>query len=147
MRITIASVNDGKNYLVNEEQANAYGRIFRTVVWDSIADPSELLAKATEQVSSIGQLTQSIEVNAVDISPLNDDVNTFRIGRKVRVVSSPHGIDNIFSVEKLSIDLMKPESNKLTLNKTFTSFTEQSNSTSHTISNLVKEVFKENHWR
>lgn len=139
-RITIASVNGGLDYLVNEDQADVYGRIFKTMTWDDVTEPANLLTKAQSHLTSIGMLTETIELKAVDISPLNDDINSFRLGTKVRVHSSPHGINETFTIEKLSIDLMKPESNKLTLGATRKTFTEQSGSTSSEIISIGQKV-------
>ena len=139
-RITIASVNGGLDYLVNEDQADVYGRIFKTMTWDDVTEPANLLTKAQSHLSSIGMLTETIELKAVDISPLNQDINSFRLGTKVRVHSAPHGINETFTIEKLSIDLMKPESNKLTLGATRKTFTEQSGSTSSEIISIGQKV-------
>ena len=139
-RITIASVNGDLDYLVNEDQADVYGRIFKTMTWDDVTEPANLLTKAQSHLTSIGMLTETIELKAVDISPLNDDINSFRLGTKVRVHSSPHGINETFTIEKLSIDLMKPESNKLTLGATRKTFTEQSGSTSSEIISIGQKV-------
>lgn len=139
-RITIASVNGDLDYLVNEDQAAIYGRIFKTMTWDDVTEPANLLTKAQSYLSSIGMLTETIDLKAVDISPLNDDINSFRLGTKVRVHSAPHGINETFTIEKLSIDLMKPESNKLTLGATRKTFTEQSGSTSSEIISIGQKV-------
>lgn len=139
-RITIASVNGDLDYLVNEDQAAIYGRIFKTMTWDDVTEPANLLTKAQSYLTSIGMLTETIELKAVDISPLNQDINSFRLGTKVRVHSAPHGINETFTIEKLSIDLMKPESNKLTLGATRKTFTEQSGSTSSEIISIGQKV-------
>jgi len=139
-RLTIASLNNDLDYLVNEDQAALYGRIFKTVVWDDVTLVENLLSKGHAYLTSIGKITQSIELKAVDISPLDADVNSFRIGTKVKVKSSPHDIDETLTIEKLSIDIMKPESNKLTLGSTISSFTEQSNTTTNTITALTQKV-------
>lgn len=139
-RITIESVNGGIDYLLNEVQASLYGKIYKTVIFDDINSPDLLLNKAQEELTSIGTLTETIELKAVDISPLVDDVNSFRLGTKVRVFSKPHQIDELFTIEKLSIDLMKPESNKLTLGATKKSFTEQTGSGGNVIENLETKI-------
>lgn len=139
-RITIGSVNEEVDYLINEEQAEVYGRIFKTVVWDDVKSPQLLLSKAQSYLTSIGMLTETIELKAVDISPLDHDVNSFRLGTKVRVHSTPHNINETFTIEKLSIDLMKPESNKLTLGATRKTFTEQSGSPNAEIKSIAQKV-------
>lgn len=139
-RLTIETVNDGKDYLINEDQASLYGIIFQKVVWDDVTIADNLLSKAQSYITSIGVLNTSIEINAVDISLLDADLNSFKLGTKVRVKSEHHGVDSTFMIEKLSIDLMKPESNKLTLNSTMKSFTEQTGSNTSTIKDLTQKV-------
>ena len=139
-RITIESVNDGKNYLVNEQQAELYGRIFQTVIWDDVTKVNNLYKKAVEYVKTIGTLNVSIEVKAVDIASINRTVESFRLGEKVKVVSSEHGINDTLRVEKLSLNLVKPESNTLTLNSSKKTLTDQNNSTSSTVQNIGTEV-------
>ena len=139
-RITIASVNEEIDYLINEKQAETYGRIFKTIVWEDVKSPQLLLSKAQSYLTSIGMLTETIELKAVDISPLNDDINSFRLGTRVRVHSTPHDINKTFTIEKLSIDLMKPESNKLTLGATRKTFTEQSGSPNAEIKSIAQKV-------
>jgi hypothetical protein len=110
------------------------------MTWDDVTEPANLLVKAQSYLTSIGMLTETIELKAVDISPLNQDINSFRLGTKVRVHSAPHGINETFTIEKLSIDLMKPESNKLTLGATRKTFTELSGSTSSEIISIGQKV-------
>ena len=43
-RLTIAPLNNDLDYLVNEDQAALYGRIFKTVVWDDVTLAENLLA-------------------------------------------------------------------------------------------------------
>lgn len=50
-RLTIASVNDEKDYLVNTEQAEKFGYIFKTVVWDDVTIAENLKAKGEADMS------------------------------------------------------------------------------------------------
>ena len=139
-RITIASVNGGLDYLINEERAAIYGRIFRTMTWDDVTLPENLLIRAQSQLTAMGMLTEAIELKAVDISPLSEGIGSFKLGSKVRVHSAPHDLDEELTIEKLSIDLMKPESNKLTLGTTRKTFTEQTGSTSAEVISIGQKV-------
>lgn len=139
-RLTIESVNDGKDYLINTEQAKKFGLIFQTIIWDDVTIAENLKSKAEAYLSSIGVLTNTITINAVDISPLDPTLRSFKIGTKVRVKSSHHKVEETFTIEKLSIELMKPESNKLTLGSSFKSFTEQTSSTSSAIQTIGQKV-------
>lgn len=142
-RLTIESVNNGKDYLINTEQAEKFGLIFQTVVWDEVEQPENLKAKAEAYLSSIGSLIKTITLNAVDISPIDPTLKSFRLGTKVRVKTPHHGKEvrnELFKIDKLSIELMKPESNKLTLESKFKTFTEQTEGTTSAIVSLGQKV-------
>lgn len=44
-RLTIESVNDGLDYIVNQTAVNLFGKIWRTNTWDDVTVPSNLLTK------------------------------------------------------------------------------------------------------
>jgi len=48
--------------------------------------------------------------------------SSFHLGTQVKVTSKPHGIDQLFRVSKLSIALLNPAANKLTLGGVFLGF-------------------------
>jgi hypothetical protein len=52
-------------------------------------------------------------------------VNSFRIGRYVKVETKPHGLEQNFLVNKLSRELLNPEKTKLVLGATYKSLTER----------------------
>ena len=57
--VTIKSVNNNVDYVYNQEAVNKYGWIFKTVEWDDVTLPSNLLRKANEYLaSSINLLCQ-----------------------------------------------------------------------------------------
>ena len=45
-RVTIASVNNGLDYIYDQEAVNKYGWIYKTVEWNDVTLPENLLAKA-----------------------------------------------------------------------------------------------------
>lgn len=138
--ITIASVNDGVDYVYNQEAVNKYGWIFKTVNWDDVTEPSNLLRKAKEYLANSINLIVSIELDAFDLATIEADINSFRIGTYVKVLTSPHSLDSNFLVRKLSITLDSARSNKLTLGATYTTFSEQFSSASKQQSNAISSI-------
>lgn len=125
-RLTIESVNEGKDFIVDEDAASEYGRIFATAIWDDVTEASNLLAKGRAYLAGLVNVASTIELTAADLSGIDLDVQTFRLGSYVQVISSPHSINQLFMVQKLSVDLLNPASNKLTLGgklETFTAMT------------------------
>lgn len=125
-RLTVKEVNNGKDYVADEDAIKKYGKIFKVVHWDDVTVADNLLRKAKEYLSKSILLSNTITLDAVDLSALNLNISNFKIGQKNRVKSSFHNIDTRYLVNRLSVDLLNPKSNKLTMGATTYSFTEQS---------------------
>lgn len=125
-RVTITSVNNNVDYVYNQEAVDAYGWIFKVQTWDDVTEASNLLTKANAFLNEQMKLLYSIELDAVDLATVDRTVSSFHLGTQVRVTTNPHSIDQLFLVKKLSINLLQPASNKMTLGDSFYTFTEQS---------------------
>ena len=124
-RLTIASVNNGIDYIVDEDAEAQYGLIVKTVVFDDVTVADNLLTKGKAHLAGLVNQPESIEITAADMATVGNDVSSFHLGTKVRVTSNPHGIDQLFTVSKLSINLLDPASNHLTLGGVVDTFTAQ----------------------
>jgi hypothetical protein len=124
-RVTIVSVNDGLDYVFNQEAVDRFGWIFRMQEWDDVTEPGNLLTKGRQALNEQMQMLYSIELNAADLATVDKTVESFHLGTKVQVTTIPHSIDQLFLVTKLSISLFEPASNKLTLGDTIQTFTER----------------------
>ena len=121
-RMTVASVNNGLDYIVDEEAKAQFGLIVKTVSFDDVTDANNLLTKGKAHLAGLVNLMESIELSAADLATVDNDITSFHLGTQVRVTSDPHGIDQLFMVSKLSIDLLNPAANHLTLGKTISTF-------------------------
>jgi hypothetical protein len=124
-RVTIVSVNDGLDYVFNQEAVDRFGWIFRMQEWDDVTEPGNLLTKGRQALNEQMQMLYSIELNAADLATVDKTVESFHLGTKVQVTTIPHSIDQLFLVTKMSIGLFEPASNKLTLGDTIQTFTER----------------------
>ena len=136
-RLTIKSVNDGKDFLVDKDGVEAYGTILKTMTWDDVTLPSNLKTKALEELGRGWQIGNTIELSAVDLSNAGHDVGSFELGKKIRVVSQPHGVSDCFLISKIDRSLLNPSQDRLTLGRTFKSLTEQNKSESDRIQKIV----------
>ena len=121
--IDITQVNNGVDYIYNAEAVEKYGWIYRVETWDNITSDRLLLTKAQERLKELSEPLSSIEVSAADLSSI-EDYNAFHLGTYVTADSSPHDLNANFIVKKLQITLAKPSMNKLTLDSTFKSLTQ-----------------------
>ena len=123
-RLTIASVNGGKDYLVDEDAVNELGIIYKTVIFDDITDPTNLKTKGEAHLSDSVKQWESIDLTAADMATVNRNITSFHIGTMVDVASVPHGLNQRFRVEKLFLKLLDPAANQMTLGKTIKAFSE-----------------------
>lgn len=114
-RLTVASVNGGSDRITDAEGVAQYGLIVKTAVWDDVTEPGNLLTKAQAYLQELVNPMESIELSAADLAAVDKDITSFHIGTKVRAISKPHGLDHLFTVTKLSIKLLEPGANRLTL--------------------------------
>lgn len=112
-QITIKSVNDGKDYIEDEAGIALYGRIWGVTEFDT-KDASKLLEMAKENLQKRLKETITITISAVDLHLLDVNAESFHVGDKVRVVSTPHGIDTEYTCTAISLDLVNPDQSEYT---------------------------------
>lgn len=139
-RLTIRSVNNGVDYVFNQEAVDAYRMIYKKVIWEDVTEAANLKRKAEEYLADAINLIVTIELDAVDMAMLNTNISAFRLGTYIPVRTNPHSLDSRFLVKKLSITLLNPKSNKLTLGTTYSTFTESVSNSGQTVGNLVQRV-------
>lgn len=129
-RLTIESVNGGKDYIEDADAIKLFGRIVKVETWDDVTIASNLLKKGMDRLAEGIEMAVSLTIKAVDLHLLNIDTERIKLGDYIRVVSLPHGIDKYFLCSKISYDLVNPDKTEFTLGVTFTGLTDkQVNST------------------
>ena len=122
-RLTIQSVNGGVDNLVDNDAVAKYGYIVKANVWDDVTEPANLLTKGKAYLDELVKLPESIELTAADLATVNTSFSSFHLGTYVSVNSGPHGLNQNFLVRKLSLNLLDPAANKLTLGGLYSGLT------------------------
>lgn len=112
-KITIASVNGGKDYIEDAAGIALYGRIWGVKEFDT-KDATKLLEMAKENLHKRLKETITITISAVDLHLLDVNAESFHVGDKVRVISPPHGIDAEYTCTAISLDLVNPDQSEYT---------------------------------
>lgn len=123
-RLTIASVNGGADFIQDSDAIAQFGTIVKSVIFEDVTDPAELKLKGQAQLADSVKQWETIDLTAADLATAGHDITSFHLGTQVRVTSNPHGLNQLFRVSKLSIKLLDPAANKLTLGKTVPAFSE-----------------------
>ena len=125
-KLDISEVNDftegtikhvkGTDYIYDEEAIKLYGKITKVMNFDDVEDTDKLVENATKQLKYYSKLASKIELNAFDLHLINVNVDSFRIGQRVKVYSKLHNLINKeLIVQKISIDLDNPSNTTITL--------------------------------
>lgn len=139
-KLTIASVNNGVDYVYDQTAVNTYGWIFKVVEFDDVTDPANLITKARAYLSeSINQNT-TIELTAVDLSLLDKSIDSFDLGDYIEIESKPHGVREELLLQKQTINLLKPDSDTITLGYSYSTFTDRTLASANNNATLTKKV-------
>lgn len=116
-RLTIESVNDGLDYIQDDEAVALRGVIAKPVYWDDVTVAANLLTKAKKYLANSRNIISTLELSALDLSLLDKSIDTFQVGDLVRVTSRPHGVDEDFLLTDRSEDLLHPGKSAVSFGK------------------------------
>lgn len=116
-RLTIESVNDGLDFIKDDEAVALRGWIAKPVYWDDVTEAANLLTKAQQYLATSKNIITSLELSAVDLSYFDKSLDSFQEGDTIRVASKPHGVDEDFQLTEKTEDLLKPDGGKISLGK------------------------------
>ncbi|MGN0518131.1 MAG: phage tail spike protein [Acutalibacteraceae bacterium] len=122
-RLTIESVNDGIDYIQDDEAVSLRGCITKAVYWDDVTTPLILLHKAQAYLNNCKKIVASIQLDAIDLSYVDSNYDSFMVGDKIHVISVPHGIDDDFVLYSKTEDFLNPKANTICLNKDISTLT------------------------
>ena len=115
-KVDITSVNDGKQCLWDPDKVIRWGWIEKVAENSEIETPAALLTWAQNEYDAIVErLDLELEVSAIDLHLLDNNIQEIKMLDRVRVVSSPHGIDTVMPVVKLAKNLLDPSGDKFTV--------------------------------
>lgn len=139
-RLTIDSVNDGKDYLVNETLSSQYGVRFAPTsltTWDDVTVAANLKVKGQNWLDDVGiKYKDSVYLSAIDISTIKQGVQSFKFlwkaGFKLR-----NGQVIYYVVTELDIDLNRSANVEINLGDEKKAYT---GLVSDQVSNIASQV-------
>lgn len=141
-RLTIESVNGGADFIQDDAAISQYGVIVKSVIFEGITDPAELKLLGQAHLADSVNQWETIELTAADLATVDKDITSFHLGTQVRAESAPHGLNQLFQVSKLSIKLLDPGANKMTLGKSIPALSEAVKGINEGQVDLIREVEK-----
>lgn len=122
-RVTIESVNGGRDYIEDAEAVALRGRIEATVTWDDVTDPANLLTKARAWLAEHKLAVTSLQLTAADLSRMDRNIDSYFVGDQVPVRSKPHGVNDYFQLTERTVDWLDPAGGNITLGQTLATLT------------------------
>lgn len=118
-RLTIGTVNGGKDYIEDSSLVAKYGVISGPQIWDDVTLASNLLSKGKEYLKSVNRAKVQYQITALDLSRIDKHIEQFELGCWYRVKNSLMGIDEDLRIVGISIDLDNPQASQLTFGDRF----------------------------
>ena len=113
-RLTIKSVNNNQDYIIDANAVSESGTIYTTVTWDDVTVASNLLAKATAALADLKRKVPRIQLSAVDLTNAGANVNAIDFFQYVTVVDTAHNLSGQYLITEREWNLSAPENDTVT---------------------------------
>ena len=118
-RLTISGINNGLNYIDDEEAISKFGIIVDTVTYDDVTIVENLLRKGKEYLKENNKIKKKHKVTALDLSTIGLDIDSFEVGNTYRIVNPLMHIDEDLRVIEKTLDINSPQSSSLSIGDKF----------------------------
>lgn len=143
-RLTINSVNDNKDYLVNETALALYGWRVAPVedtTWDDVTLASNLKTKGQNYLNNQAvMIASTLDITALDLAAVDKDIEFFFVYKYVRIKSTPHNFNKVYLLKSIKIPFDHPESTQITLGETSSTLTGIELGNKQKIDNTIKRI-------
>ena len=106
--LTIKSVNNGSDELVDTAAVAKYGRIVKTHVFSNVNEASTLKENGQRLLASSINIPTTLTVNALDKHIVNKSYDPIHLCDRVRIKSTRHNLVEYLTCTKIEYDLENP---------------------------------------
>lgn len=114
-RITITDVNGGVDYVTDDNAVKEYGKIYKTVIWDDVTQPENLMKHGKEYLKTVQFEKMILELKAIDLNLTDESFQMFKVGDKIQCISVPNGLNAVFPLTKKKTYITDFKNNTITL--------------------------------
>lgn len=123
-RLTIASVNSGVPYIDDLDAQSELGIITASQIFDDISSASALKTAGQAYLNQNNYVKTSYNIDALDLSLISLDVDSFDLYNEYKVINSLLGVDEYLRVISKTIDLNNPHQSKIEIGDKKTTLTD-----------------------
>lgn len=142
-RLTMKSVNNGKDYVDNEALIKEFGMIEGSLTYDDINTPSTLLLRANQFFASQSAAKVSYTITPLDLSIADSSFESLEVGDWYYVINEVLGINELLQIVEKTIDGQNPHLSKITMGqkvKTLSQYQVESNKKMKTFDTIQEKV-------
>lgn len=142
-RLTIESVNDGKDYLDDLELQKEFGIIVKEVVWDDVTTPQRLLTNGRRYLENQKAANVSFNVNTANTELLSEEILSFELGNYYPLVNPILDVNEYIQVIEKGIDILNPQRSDLKIgdkHRTLSQYQASANKQSKVVVDLQNRV-------
>ena len=118
-RLDITSVNDGKNYIDDEQAIAIYGLHVGYMEWDDVTDAANLLRKGQEWLVENNKVLIKYSITALDLSLKGLEIDDFDVYNYHPVKNKLLSIDDIARIIKKTIDICEEVKSTIEIGENF----------------------------
>ena len=118
-RLTISEINDGINYIDDEDAISKFGIVVDSQTWDDVTIPENLLDKAKKFQKENNRIKKAHKLSALDLSLIGLDIDSFELGNYHPVINPLMNIDETLRIIEKAIIIESPESSTLMIGDKF----------------------------
>ena len=123
--LTIKSVNQGSDEIVDQTKVNKYGRIVKTNVFSNVTSAQTLLENGQRYLANNGDVPTTLTIKAIDLHNVYPNVSSIKLGDRVYIRSDPHDLSQYLTCTKIEYDLERPENTSYTFGREKQSLTQR----------------------
>ncbi|MBR3592146.1 MAG: phage tail protein [Clostridia bacterium] len=118
-RLDISSVNDGKNYIDDEQAIEKYGLIVGYVEWDDVTEALNLKTKGENWLAENNKVQVKYSITNLDLSLLGLDIDDFEVHNYHPIINALLGIDDTARIIKKNINVCEEVESTIEVGENF----------------------------
>ena len=116
---------DSPDYVEHAVSVALFGKITRCVLFENIVTVDSLRDAAKNWLENEALMNMSIEIKAIDLSLLLEDIEAIEDGVSVEIFSPPHELDMFMLCSKLALNILSPGETSYTFGSGFNCLSDQ----------------------
>lgn len=118
-RLTIGSINSGKDYIDRPDLIAEFGIKGGSITWDDVTVVENLKTKGQKFMSEQKPVLNQYTVEALDLSLIGKDIHDFETGNGYLTVNPIMGLNEILRVVGTNKDIVEPHSSSMVIGDKF----------------------------